>query len=217
MSGQEDSTVRDADHQWFIVRRWQAYEGEARANLLRIMGIALFYIVELANYHGLRLGWFDMPPVVDKAFHQSVTALAVAWTLMSLGVLYCLTHRIFPWMLKYVTTGLDVLLLTVILMVADGPKSPLVVGYFLIIALALLRFDLSLIRFSTGAAVVGYLSLTGYARWWEVELRLPRYHQAIMLLAIALAGVISGQAIRCVRGMAEEFASRAGSETGEDA
>lgn len=31
------------DHQWYIVGRWQEYEGEARANLLRIIGIAAFY------------------------------------------------------------------------------------------------------------------------------------------------------------------------------
>ena len=38
------------DRQWFIVGRWQEYEGEGRANLLRIAGIAAFYGIELANY-----------------------------------------------------------------------------------------------------------------------------------------------------------------------
>ena len=37
------------DRQWFIVGRWQEYEGEGRANLLRIAGIGAFYCIELAN------------------------------------------------------------------------------------------------------------------------------------------------------------------------
>ena len=81
MASTDNAAPSDIDRQWFIVGRWQEYEGEARANLLRIIGIAAFYFVELANYHGLRLGFFEMPRVVEKQFHQSVTALAVAWTL----------------------------------------------------------------------------------------------------------------------------------------
>jgi len=79
-------------------------------------------------------------------FHQSVTALAVAWTLMALVVLYCLSHRIFPSVLKYLSAGCDIVFLTAILMIAEGPGSPLVVGYFLLIALSALRFNLPLIR-----------------------------------------------------------------------
>ena len=122
------------DRQWFIVGRWQEFEGEARANLLRIVGIGVFYLVELINYHGLNLGFFEMPKVeqIGPSFHQAVTALAVAWTMVALGVLLCLSQRIFPAALKFVSTGCDVVLLTGILVVADGPRSPLLVGYFLL-------------------------------------------------------------------------------------
>jgi hypothetical protein len=41
-----------ADRQWFILGRWQEYEGESRTNLLRTVGIASFYCVELINYTG---------------------------------------------------------------------------------------------------------------------------------------------------------------------
>jgi hypothetical protein len=203
------------DRQWFIVGRWQEYEGEARANLLRIVGIGAFYIVELVNYYGLRLGFFEMPKVVDQSFHQAVTALAVAWTMIGLAVLYCLSHRIFPAALKFVSTGSDVVLLTLILIVASGPKSPLVVGYFLVIALAALRFNLPLIRFATVGSMVGYLFLLGYTKWFTAgDFRVPRYHQIIFLLALALTGIVLGQAIRRVRGLARDFAARMESERG---
>src|SRR5690606_22338604 len=99
----------------------------------------------------------DWPPSVDLKFHETVTALAVAWTFMALATLLCLRLRFFPGWLKYATTLGDVVLLTTILMVADGARSPLVVGYFLIIVLATLRFQLRLIWCATVAAMAGYL------------------------------------------------------------
>jgi hypothetical protein len=31
------------ERRWFIASRWEEYEGEGRANLLRMIGIAAFY------------------------------------------------------------------------------------------------------------------------------------------------------------------------------
>jgi len=215
-----ETTLGTPDRQWFIVGRWQEYEGEARANLLRIIGIAAFYIVELVNYHGLRLGFLEMPKVdeVNQSFHQAVTALAVAWTMVGLGILLCLRGHIFPAQLKFVSTGCDIVLLTAILTVADGPKSPLVVGYLLLIALSTLRFNLSLVWFATGGSMAGYLFLLGHARWFRDETRVPRYHQLMFVLALVLTGVVLGQVIRRVRWMAQDYADRmaAGQKEGSD-
>jgi len=145
----------DIDRQWFIIGRWQEYEGEARANLLRIIGIAAFYIVELVNYYGLNLGFVEMPKQVDLPFHQAITALALGWAVIALGIHVCLTQRIFPAILKYLSTGCDIVLLTAIVMVADGPRSPLIVDYLLIIILTTLRFNLSLIRFAAVGSMAG--------------------------------------------------------------
>jgi hypothetical protein len=216
MTIQVESPSGDADRQWFIVGRWQEYEGEARANVLRIIGIAAFYLVELVNYHGLRLGFIEMPKVVDQSFHQAVTALAVAWTMVALGVLFCLRQRVFPALLKFISTGCDIVLLTGILIVADGPRSPLVVGYFLVITLSTLRFNLPLIRFAAVGSMAGYLFLLGYAKWFAVrDVRVPRYHQIIFLLGLALTGIVLGQVIRRVRGLANEYAARIEPTQGE--
>jgi hypothetical protein len=207
-----------ATRQWFIVGRWQEFEGEGRANLLRIVGIGAFYVVELVNYHGLSLGLLELPKVagISKSFHQAVTALAVAWALVALAVLLLLQRRIFPGLLKYVTTGCDVLFLTGILVVADGPRSPLVIGYFLLLALSTLRFSLPLVRVTTAGTIAGYLVLLGYARWFTVrDIRVPRYHQLIFVLALALTGIVLGQVIRRVRAMAKEYAARVEAARGE--
>lgn len=200
------------ERQWFIVSRWQEYEGEARANLLRIICVGAFYIVELIN-HGVRLGPLELPQVVDDRFHASMTGLAVAWTMVGLVTLVCLRTHVFPAALKYATTGCDLVLLTAVLMIADGPRSPLVIGYFLIVALAALRLSLGLVWATTLGAMAGFLFLLGYVKYFApaeraATMSVPRYYQMIVLLGIALAGVILGQLIRRVRTMAEDFARR---------
>lgn len=193
------AVTESADRQWYIAGRWQEYEGEARANLLRVLAIALFYAIELWNYHA---------GGVDRRFHIAVTALAAAWAMTGWGVWVCLERRVFPERLKYLSTAADLALLTCILLAADGPRSPLKVGYFLIICLAALRFSVPLIRAAAAGAVAGYLVLMGNAFWFRPGLRVPRYQEAIFVLALTLTGVIVGQLVRRVRGFAEDYARR---------
>ncbi len=115
-----------------------------------------------------------------------------------------------PAALKYVATGMDVVLLTLLLMVADGPRSPMVIGFFLIPAMATLRFQLRLVWFATIAAMLGYLWLLGWAIWIEDvrDIRVPRYQELIFLTSLALSGLIQGQVIRRVKSMAADYARR---------
>ena len=200
------------DRQWFIVSRWQQYEGEARANLLRIAGIGAFYIIEMIN-HGGRLGALQLPQVSTDRFHAAVTALAVAWTMVALATLVCLRRQFFPAGMKFATTACDLVLLTAVLTIADGPRSPLLVVYFLVIALAALRLSLPLMWMATLGSMAGYLFLLGYVDYCATAERaaamsVPRDYQLIVLVALALAGVILGQVIRRVRTIAEDFARR---------
>ena len=94
-----------ADRDWYILGRWQEYEGEEKANLLRMAAVGAFYIVQLINFYV-----FDEAAEESLAFHRNVTILAVAWSLVALGVLLCLRNRIFPAALKYVSTGFDICL-----------------------------------------------------------------------------------------------------------
>ena len=204
-----------AEKDWFIVGRRQEFEGEGRANLLRLIGVAAFYAVELVNYYGVDLSFVQMPRVVERPFHLAITLLTVAWAMLCLSVLICRTQRIFPSWLKYISTACDLVLLTSILTLADGPRSPLVVVYFLLIVLASLRFNLRLIWFASGGSIAGYLFLLGFARWGSIpgwvkpDMAVPRYHQVIFVLALALTGVVLGQLIRRVRNLATDFAQMA--------
>src|SRR5262245_13893670 len=100
-----------AERSWFVTGRWQEYEGESRTNLIRVIAVTIFYAVELLNYHGLRLGSWELFPGcgVDRPFHEAVTALAVAWMAVSVGIAVCLRQHVFPAFLKYLAAGTDLI------------------------------------------------------------------------------------------------------------
>ena len=125
------------ERSWFIVSRWQEYAGETRANLLRVIGIGVFYGIQLVHYYV-----FSDRSEAANSFHQAATALAVAWSLMALGVLLCLRSEFFPGVLKFLSTAVDIVLLSGLAMIGSKAHSPLVMVYFVIIALAALRFNL---------------------------------------------------------------------------
>lgn len=195
-----------ADRQWFIVGRWQEYAGEGRANLLRIIAVGAFYIVQLVNYELLDAANKE----ANRNFHQAATALAVAWAMLALGVMLCLRRQIFPAGLKFVSTGCDIVLLTGLATIGAGPASPLVFVYFLIVAMAGLRFSLRLVWCASIGCMVGYLALVGIKdpTWFDAQHETRPVEQLIVLLSLALSGVMVGQMIRRARALADDYARR---------
>jgi hypothetical protein len=194
--------------QWFIVGRWQEYEGEWRANLLRIVAVGAFYIVEL-----LRFYVFEKAAADHLAFHRQATMIAVAWTLVALAIMLCLRLRVFPAALKFASTACDIGLLTALAALAGGPFSAIVLSYFLVLALAALRFSLGLVWFATVASMAGYWALVGLedakvSRWFDSYHAVPPATQLVTLLSLAMTGVVLGQVVRRARWMAEDYAGR---------
>ncbi len=194
-----------ADRQWYIVGRWQEYEGEARANLLRIVAIGAFYIVQLINFHLIYAGDPQQLP-----FHQKATGIAVAWTMVALAVMLCLRRQMFPAVLKYCSTACDLLLLTSLAALANRALSPLVLAYFVIIAMSALRFSLGLVWFSTLGSLLGYYALVGMTdkTWFDADHVVPIHQQLVTLLSLGLTGIVLGQVVRRVKAMAAEYAER---------
>jgi hypothetical protein len=228
MAAGSTSISTAADRSWFIAQRWQAYEAESRANLQRIIAIGVFYLVHLWSYFGSQ-GWlpnFGFLQIaesgeISKRFHLLITLIAVAWAMLALGILLALQNRIFPRWLPYFSTGIDIVLLTSIICLGGMARSPLVVGYFLVVILATLRLSLPLIWFATAGCGVAYLCVLGCAKWPQyaalsqslgqnqAELRVPRYHELIMLVAIVMAGVMLGQITRRIRHLAQSYVADA--------
>jgi hypothetical protein len=201
-----DAALAHRDRQWYIVGRWQEYAGEARANLLRVISLVVFYSLQLVEHY-----WFVEPAQRDLAFHRAATALAAAGLFAALGVQLCLQRRIFPQSLKFISTTVDIALVTGLAALGGGPHSPVRLVYFLIIALAALRFSLPLVWFANIAAALGYLALVGLAdkTWFDAEHAVRPIEQLMTLTSLVLTGVVMGQVTRHARKMAEGYRQRA--------
>ena len=217
--GSDLKAVASPDHQWAITERWQQYEGELRTNILRMGSIALFYSIHLVRYLSAQADGvsqalqFDNGPV-PREFHIKVTLIVAAWTALAGAIHFGLSHRKFPRWLPYGTTCLDLVMLTCVLLISNGPRSPMVNGYFLILTLAALRLDLRLVRLATIGAVAGYVCLLGLAKWPAafgqpgLDLQVPRYHQMVVIASLVVAGILLGQVVRRVRVLATDYACR---------
>ena len=97
------SSATTADRSWYIAQRWQAYDAELRANLLRIAAVGLFYIVHLWTFFSSARAklpdasfWqlADAGEVSGK-FHLLVTMIAVAWAMLPLEFLSRCSNKSF--------------------------------------------------------------------------------------------------------------------------
>jgi hypothetical protein len=195
---------------WFIVQRRQQVHAEMTANILRMAAIVLFYLAQLAGHTGLDLGFARLPAASDAASHRSMTAIAVAWMSLAVGVHLGLTLHVRPQILTYSSILVDLVLLALLLCLGSGPRDPLVAGFFLIIAMATLRFSERVVAAATVEALIGYAAVLLYAgRVADARnLQVPRYQQALTLASIALAGLILWQAVIRGRIVAADFARR---------
>lgn len=215
MKSQEIPDPREIETRaWFVASQWSAYRGEERVNLIRLIAIAIFFLMHLAHFYelndrlGLRDEQFGLPANQAVEFHQIVSMIALAWMCLVMAVRTCLNGKFFPPILPYLVTSFDALLLSMLLYATRGPSSALTSGYFLIIAMAVLRFKLSLVWCATLACILGYsgLFMTPWIGSPVLKFQaFPIYQRALFITAMAVMGMIEGQIIRQARAMANDY------------
>lgn len=203
--GSDKMESSDKDDRWRIVSRWLDYEGELRSALLRVVFVAAFYAAQLFHF-----GVFSERSETEQIFHRQATFLAAGWLFVSLAVLVALTRHWFPKWLKFVTVTTDLILLTLLAEFGSGAQSPLVYVYWVVIALAGLRCDLTLIWFGTIGAMAAYLSLVGMQdpKWFDADHATAPIEQLVALLSLAATGLVIGQLVRMMRQVTEDVLSR---------
>ena len=210
------ATVPSRPSAWHVTSRLAALRGEERANGLRVLGVAVFYAIEVLNYRGLAVGPLQIPRVegVDASFHAMATALAVAWISVAAMVGLATKNRIFPPILKYLSCGADLFLVGSVLTLADGPRSPVICLLFLVIALAGLRLEGRLVAFTTAGAALAYVVSNLEVALRRPELAVPTHWQVTTTAALVLLGLIVWQILEQTRRSVEAYAAleRAGEE-----
>lgn len=201
----ESAPSAEWQRQWFIVGRWQEFAGEWRTNVLRLVAIGAFYAVQLTHYYSL-----EQVDDAERAFQRIATAVAAAWASLTMLVVVSLWRGYLPPGLKYISTGCDLALLTLVACLGAGPSSPLILGYFLIIASACLRFNLPLVRVATLAAMAAYLLTVGCKdrSWFDAEHVVSPTQQLLTLVSLGMTGIIMGQVVRRAEQLAQEYVRR---------
>lgn len=168
--------------------REEELEGERKINRLRLAGIVAFFLNEMFVFHVLG--------AVDAAFHDKALAVCAAWLGFASSAWWSVNRRGFyhP-SVKYAVSAADALFLFWLLAVADGPSSPVVPAFYVLIAFSALRYS----RKATFACAVfsaaAFLGLQYEALVRRPELALPAYAVGIHLLSMLLMGAAAGYVV----------------------
>ncbi len=182
-----------------LIERMEAWAGECRVNVIRMLAILALYGQHLANFY-----WFQGGDI-DDAFHVRVTMLVLSWSVVVAAVYFVLRRGWAHPSLRFLTTVWDAVIVSGLVMLSGQPRGVFVMLYLLIIASAVLRMSLPLVYVATASAAMGYLATLAHYAWVtigseryyvEAATRIPRYEQLMVLLVILFAGVLAGQAVR---------------------
>jgi hypothetical protein len=202
---------------WEDARRLEAWAGEVRVNLIRAAALVAFYAHHLVNVY-LIPHEAAVQSDLRGNFTILVTAVVLAWAGAIFVLYFCLSRRLVPPALKYVATAWDLAMITALLMIRDGPHSPLIFLYFLVIAAAPLRLSLPLVYVATLGAMGAATLMMGHYVFIEVgrenyyDLHKPygvaRTAEVIFLLSLGVAGLFAGQVVRQARRLVEGYPVR---------
>ena len=128
----------------------------------RLGALGVFYLVEIGNYH---YGG------VDSTFHFQMTILAAAWAAIAIVCQQFVGRERLALPARFVWGTLDSLMLLLVLLVANGAASALVVGYPLLIAASGLWFHVRFVSFMTVLSLLSYGVLVVDFYCWRTNLQ----------------------------------------------
>ncbi len=146
----------------------------------RLAVLAVFYLVELRNYHY---------GVVNWVFHWEMTGLVIAWVTVSVVCEWFVERPRATFAARFVWGGLDQLIfLVMLLFVADGATSGLVAAYPLLIAGSALWFHVRFVSFMTALSLASYgiLVLDFYFRRTDLQKQFDAGLTRHVLFAVSL-------------------------------
>lgn len=91
-------------------------------------------------------------------------------------------------------------------------------AFYLVVAMAGLRFDLKLVWGATLGAMVAYLASVGAVddSWFDANHVVPLVQQGVSLACIGATGIVVGQIVRLARPLAEQFDERMQIQRGKE-
>jgi len=139
---------------------------------------------------------------VDRTFHLRISVLVGLWAAGAWLLQRALERsRRFP-LVRYGWSTFDVAMLTAVLLVADGPGSPLVMAYPLLVLASAFRWRMGLVGFVGAISLLGYGVLVLDAARRRPALMPAMDEALVLIIAIGCTVALTGGLVRRMRGLA---------------
>ncbi len=206
----EEIGIPDEGATWEAARRIESFAGEVRVNRLRLAAIIIFYARHLIDIY--------LNPLnrqISGRYHLWVTIIVLAWTAEVITLHWALSRRRVGEKLKFISVIWDLVMVTLLGIAAGGPRTPLMLLYFIVIGSAPLRMSLGVVWVATLGAMAGDAIVVMYYAWYVIgfhkyyataELRLSRSAEFIWFLSLGVAGLLAGQVVRQMRRLTGGYA-----------
>ncbi|HEV7278854.1 MAG TPA: hypothetical protein VGN57_01470 [Pirellulaceae bacterium] len=200
-------SIDPRERAWIATARWTELRGELLANAIRLAGAGGFYAIHLLDYYV-----WSTPNEADERFHYRATLIAMIAVALGAAVMLLLRKQVFPAWLKYVSTGVDLLLITFLAAFGSKLGSPIVYAYFALVGVAAIRMRPGLISCATIGGVAGmfalYYASENSTPYMELRPVIRPVDFAAMVLALGLLGAALGQTVRQAKRICREYAAR---------
>jgi eukaryotic-like serine/threonine-protein kinase len=178
-----------------MIERTVQWARRQPALVSRLGGLSIFYVVHLGNYF---YGGVDWPK------HVKMTILAAAWALISIVCQRFVNRERNALLARFVWGTLDsLMLLIVLLFVADGAASVLVVGYLLLIAGSGLWYHVRFVWFMTGMSLISYGIVVIDFYCWRTSLKdqfdTSIFRHALFATSLIVLGAIVASLVHRLR------------------
>jgi len=191
------SLIRRVSFQWLglealpekilWLQRRETWRGDVKGNNIRFIALILFTINELVNFHFFH--------IIEPRLHFLSLFVLLIWFVAAVDFHFILNRHWIPKWASYLMPTVDLLLLSWLLYFLDGPKSPLVSIYFLIIALAAIRFNPLVVLYTGLFACLSYGGIVFLSQSSNPQNMVPAYHSIILVLSLFLMGLIESHVV----------------------
>ena len=162
--------------------QWSRRQPSLVAHLGAVLACAL-----IAQVH------FMTNPTAPLAVHLQVMGLLAAWATVSAAWQKAMNHPLWTDWMRFVWASTDVVLLTSVLAIIQAVGGPLMTLYPTLVACSGLWFRVSVVGFTTVAALLGH----GFLLWLNWRQQVPTEQLNWHLIA-AGTNVITGLAVACL-------------------
>lgn len=177
---------------WPTFRRWGRREP---ALVLRLAALLLAACIVQGKY---------MVDGADLLFHLKIQSLFGLWAVVSFAFQGILNKGRSLHAARFGWAAADVILLTTMLSIVDGPVGPLLIGYPLLVVASGLFFKVRLVWFTTFVSLVSYAILVGVRR---ENVELPHY-PVLFAAVLAVLGFMVAYQVERVRVLSRYFEQR---------